>query len=48
MQKARLSTTIDEKLLKDLKILAVKENKKLNAVLEEAIKNYLDLKAESN
>jgi len=44
MDRIRLSTTINEKLLKELKILAVKENKRLNEVLEEAIETYLKTK----
>ncbi len=37
----RYSTTLDEKLLEDLKIRAIKEKKRINDLLEQAIKEYL-------
>lgn len=40
--KARLATNIDEELLQQFKIQAVKEKKKINELLEVVIKNYLD------
>lgn len=40
--KARLATNIDEDLLQEFKIQAVKEKKKINELLEVIIKNYLD------
>jgi len=39
--KAWISTTINEKLLEEFKILAVKQKKKLNQLLEEAIRDLL-------
>lgn len=41
MTKARLATNIDEELLKQLKIRAIQENKKVNELLEDMIKKYL-------
>jgi predicted HicB family RNase H-like nuclease len=38
----RLSTTIDEKLLKRAKLHAVKNDIDLNKVIEAALKKYLD------
>ncbi len=35
-------TTLTEKLLKRFKMLAVKEDKRLNQLLEEAIRDILD------
>ena len=40
-RKSRLNTTIVEDLLKEFKILAVQENKRLNQLLEESIRDLL-------
>ena len=40
-RKNRLNTTIEEDLLKEFKILAVQENKRLNQLLEESIRDLL-------
>ena len=40
-RKNRLNTTIDKDLLKDFKILAVQEDKRLNQLLEESIRDVL-------
>ncbi|MBE1556127.1 plasmid partition protein ParG [Sporosarcina limicola] len=42
--KSRLATNIDEDLHHQFKIQAVKEKKKINELLENIIKNYLDEK----
>ncbi|EDP73567.1 ribbon-helix-helix domain-containing protein [Hydrogenivirga sp. 128-5-R1-1] len=41
-EKAYINTTIDKKLLTDLKVLAVKQGKRQNELLEEAIKLLLE------
>lgn len=41
-KKARLATNIDEELLQKFKIQAVKENKKINELLEILMKKYLN------
>jgi hypothetical protein len=38
----RYSTTLDEKILEELKIRAIKEKKRINDILEQAIKEYLE------
>jgi len=40
-KKRRLNTTIDDELLKQFKILAVQEDKRLNQLLEESIRDFL-------
>ena len=42
MKKVKFSTTLNENLIKDLKIKAIEENKNVNEILEELIKDYLD------
>lgn len=44
--KGRLATNIDEELLQEFKIQAVKEKKKINELLEEIIISYLNDKEE--
>lgn len=39
--KKKFTTTIDEKLLKNLKKKAIEEGKNVNTILEELIKKYL-------
>jgi hypothetical protein len=39
--RVRYSTTLEEQLLEDLKIRAIKEKKRINDLLEQAIKDYL-------
>jgi metal-responsive CopG/Arc/MetJ family transcriptional regulator len=41
-EKAYINTTIDKKLLTELKLLAVKQGKRQNELLEEAIKLLLE------
>ena len=41
MKKVKFSTTLNENLIKELKIKAIQENKNVNEILEELIKNYL-------
>jgi len=40
-KRIKFTTTIDEQLLKEIKIKAVKENKNVNAIIEELIIKYL-------
>lgn len=40
-KKSRLSTNINDDLLQQFKIQAIKENKKMNELLEQIIKSYL-------
>ena len=42
MKKVKFSTTLNENLIKDLKIKAIEENKNVNEILEELIKDYLE------
>ena len=42
MKKVKFSTTLNENLIKDLKIKAIEENQNVNAILEELIKDYLE------
>ena len=42
MKKVKFSTTLNENLIKDLKIKSIEENKNVNEILEELIKDYLD------
>ena len=39
--KKRFTTTLDEELLKQLKIIAVQENKTISEILEELIKEKI-------
>ena len=38
----RLNTTIDKELLEQAKIKAIKEGKRLNDILEEALREYME------
>jgi len=40
-KKVFFNTTVSEKLIKDFKILAIKQSKRQNQLLEEAIKDLL-------
>lgn len=40
-KRIKFTTTIDEQLLKEIKIKAVKEDKNVNAIIEELIIKYL-------
>lgn len=42
MKKVKFTTTLNENLIKDLKIKAIEENKNVNEILEELIKGYLE------
>ena len=42
MKKVKFSTTLNKNLIKDLKIKAIEENKNVNEILEELIKDYLE------
>lgn len=42
MDKVKFTTTINEALLKQIKIVAIKENCSVAAILEKLIKQYLD------
>lgn len=42
MGKVKFTTTIDESLLEQIKILAVKEKCSVSAILERLIKEYID------
>lgn len=42
MKKVKFNTTLNENLIKDLKIKAIEENKNVNEILEELIKDYLE------
>lgn len=42
MGKVKFTTTIDENLLEQIKILAVKEKCSVSAILERLIKEYID------
>lgn len=41
MTRKQITTTIDEKLLEDIKIQAVKEGTSVNVILERLIEKYL-------
>lgn len=41
-KKVKFTTTIDEQLLKEIKIKAVKEDKNVNDIIEELIVKYLN------
>lgn len=42
MGKVKFTTTIDESLLEQIKILAIKEKCSVSAILEKLIKEYLE------
>lgn len=42
MSKQKFTTTIDESLLEQIKILAIKEKCSVSAILERLIKEYLE------
>ena len=42
--KKKLGTTLEEKVITELKILAAKEDKKLSWLIEEALRQYLKRK----
>lgn len=42
MGKVKFTTTIDESLLEQIKILAIKEKCSVSAILERLIKKYLE------
>lgn len=42
MAKVKFTTTIDESLLEQIKILAIKEKCSVSAILERLIKEYLE------
>lgn len=42
MGKVKFTTTIDESLLEQIKILAIKEKCSVSAILERLIKEYLE------
>ena len=41
MKKVKFTTTIDEKLLEQIKIISIKEKRSVSSILEELIKDYL-------
>lgn len=42
--KKKFTTTIDDKLIKLIKIKAIEENKSVAEIIELLLKNYLDIK----
>lgn len=42
MSKVKFTTTIDEKILEQIKILAVKEKCSVSTILERLIKEYIE------
>lgn len=42
MGKVKFTTTIDEQLLEEIKILAVKEKCSVSAILEKLIREYIE------
>lgn len=42
MNKVKFTTTIDENLLREIKILAIKEKCSVSAILERLIKEYIN------
>lgn len=42
MSKVKFTTTIDENLLEQIKIIAIKEKRSVSAILERLIKEYLE------
>lgn len=43
MKKVKFTTTIDEGLLEQIKIIAIKEKRSVSSILETLIKDYLKL-----
>lgn len=43
MSKQKLTTTIDSSLLEEIKIRAIKEKRSVSDILEELIRNYLEM-----
>lgn len=48
MKKIKFTTTIDESILEEIKILAVKEKRSVSAILEELIREYIKNSKEGN
>ena len=48
MGKIKFTTTIDEYILEEIKILAVKEKRSVSAILEELIREYIKNSKEGN
>ena len=48
MKKIKFTTTIDESILEEIKILAVKEKRSISAILEELIREYIKNSKEGN
>ena len=48
MGKTKFTTTIDESILEEIKILAVKEKRSVSAILEELIREYIKNSKEGN
>lgn len=48
MGKIKFTTTIDESILEEIKILAVKEKRSVSAILEELIREYIKNSKEGN
>ena len=48
MGKTKFTTTIDESILEEIKILAVKEKRSVSAILEELIRAYIKNSKEGN
>jgi len=43
-KKVRFTTTVDEKLLKKIKVRAIEEGKNVNEIIEELLQEYLNRK----
>lgn len=43
MSKQKFTTTIDSSLLEEIKIRAIKEKRSVSDILEELIRNYLEI-----
>lgn len=43
MSKQKFTTTIDSSLLEEIKIRAIKEKRSVSDILEELIRNYLEM-----
>lgn len=48
MGKIKFTTTIDESILEEIKIIAVKEKRSVSAILEELIREYIKNSKEGN
>ncbi|MDN7145168.1 ribbon-helix-helix protein, CopG family [Liquorilactobacillus mali] len=46
--KKKFTTTLDSELIKAIKIKAIEENKSVATLLEEMIKEYLDIKKDTH